>query len=89
MSNNRRMKSQGGRRNKSKSHKGVKKGGTKKNYRKGGLKSRKRGEEGSLGLPPPSSKLTMLVRVPDLKGYTSLSLLQQLKVQASQSNLAS
>ncbi|XP_074048664.1 spermatid nuclear transition protein 1 isoform X2 [Macrotis lagotis] len=59
MSNNRRMKSQGGRRNKSKSHKGVKKGGTKKNYRKGGLKSRKRGEEGNVQTASQGKKQLM------------------------------
>ncbi|XP_003765993.3 spermatid nuclear transition protein 1 [Sminthopsis crassicaudata] len=46
MSTNRRMKSQSGRRNKSRSpHKGVKRAGAKRKYRKAGLKSRKRSEE--------------------------------------------
>ncbi|XP_001363640.4 spermatid nuclear transition protein 1 isoform X2 [Monodelphis domestica] len=46
MSTNRRMKSKGGRRNKSRApHKGVKRAGSKRKYRKTGLKSRKRSDE--------------------------------------------
>ncbi|XP_055143828.1 spermatid nuclear transition protein 1 [Symphalangus syndactylus] len=46
MSTSRKLKSHGMRRNKSRSpHKGVKRGGSKRKYRKGNLKSRKRGDD--------------------------------------------
>lgn len=47
MSTSRKLKSHGMRRSKNRSpHKGVKRGGSKRKYRKGGLKNRKRGDDG-------------------------------------------
>ncbi|XP_006867860.1 PREDICTED: spermatid nuclear transition protein 1-like [Chrysochloris asiatica] len=46
MSTSRKLKSHGMRRSKNRSpHKGVKRGGSKRKYRKGNLKSRKRGDD--------------------------------------------
>ncbi|KAK1336624.1 hypothetical protein QTO34_002658 [Cnephaeus nilssonii] len=51
MSTSRKLKSHGMRRSKNRSpHKGVKRGGSKRKYRKGGLKNRKRGDDGSMPL---------------------------------------
>lgn len=51
MSTSRKLKSHGMRRSKSRSpHKGVKRGGSKRKYRKGNLKSRKRGDDGEWGM---------------------------------------
>nr|DAA34868.1 TPA_inf: transition protein 1 [Dasypus novemcinctus] len=47
MSTSRKLKSHGMRRGKNRAHKGVKRGGSKRKYRKCGLKSRKRGEDAS------------------------------------------
>uniref|UniRef100_A0A9L0J106 Spermatid nuclear transition protein 1 n=1 Tax=Equus asinus TaxID=9793 RepID=A0A9L0J106_EQUAS len=60
MSTSRKLKSHGMRRGKNRApHKGVKRGGSKRKYRKGSLKSRKRGDDGRKRM-----NVYLLTRVP-------------------------